>query len=194
VLPERRRRLLWGIVALLLAVGGWSYFASQGGGSTPAPAAGSARGTARRQTPPPKSGESLPEAEAVRLTSLAQSREEPSSAIRNPFKFKREAPAVSAKTPESAPIFKPMPGPDSPGATDAVSAAPAIPLKFIGLLEKTDGAKWAVLSMGDGRPPLHGKEGDIIDGRYRILKIGNESIDLAYVDGRGRQTIRLTGQ
>ena len=41
---------------------------------------------------------------------------------------------------------------------------------------------------------MHGKEGDIIDGRYRILKIGTESIEMAYVDGRGRQTIRLTGQ
>ena len=41
---------------------------------------------------------------------------------------------------------------------------------------------------------MHGKEGDIIDGRYRILKIGTESIELVYLDGRGKQTIRLTGQ
>ena len=66
--------------------------------------------------------------------------------------------------------------------------------KFIGVLEKGEGMTWAVLSVGDGRGPLHGKEGDIIDGRYRILKIGTESIDMAYLDGRGRQTIRLTGQ
>jgi hypothetical protein len=41
---------------------------------------------------------------------------------------------------------------------------------------------------------VNGKEGDIIDGRYRLLKIGVESADLSYVDGRGRQTIRLSGQ
>ena len=41
---------------------------------------------------------------------------------------------------------------------------------------------------------VNGKEGDIIDGRYRLLKIGVESADLAYVDGRGRQSIRLSGQ
>jgi hypothetical protein len=29
---------------------------------------------------------------------------------------------------------------------------------------------------------------------YQILKIGAESIELAYADGRGRQTIRMTGQ
>jgi hypothetical protein len=35
---------------------------------------------------------------------------------------------------------------------------------------------------------------DIIDGRFRILSIGTESLDIAYADGRGRQTLRLTGQ
>ena len=38
------------------------------------------------------------------------------------------------------------------------------------------------------------KEGDIIEGRYRVLRIGTDSADLIYVDGRGRQTIRLSGQ
>ena len=43
----------------------------------------------------------------------------------------------------------------------------------------------------DDRGVYHGREGDIIEGRYRILRIGQESIELAYVDGQGRQTIRL---
>ena len=56
----------------------------------------------------------------------------------------------------------------------------------------THGEKIAILS--DGRnAPFYGKEGAIIEGRYRILKIGVELVDLAYTDGRGRQTIRLTG-
>ena len=41
---------------------------------------------------------------------------------------------------------------------------------------------------------MHGKEGDIIEGRYRVLRVGTDSIDLVYADGRGRQTIRLSGQ
>ena len=182
------------MLALLLAVGAWSYFTSRGSGATSTRAA-AAGGAPRRQTTQAKNAEALPEAESVRLASLSQSREEPSSATRNPFKFRREAAEASTKTPESAPIFKPVPDPSSATETPGASAAAAaIPLKFIGLVEKIDGAKWAVLTMGDGRPPLHGKEGDIIDGRYRILKIGNESIELAYLDGRGKQTIRLTGQ
>ena len=49
----------------------------------------------------------------------------------------------------------------------------------------------AVLS--DGRFTFHGHAGDIIDGRYRIVSIGVESIVLEHVDGRRRQTIRLSG-
>jgi hypothetical protein len=40
---------------------------------------------------------------------------------------------------------------------------------------------------------LYGPEGATIDGRYRIIKIGAESVELAHVDGRGHQMIRLTG-
>ena len=53
--------------------------------------------------------------------------------------------------------------------------------------------KIAVLTDGRGAP-FYGKEGEVVEGRYRILKIGVESIEIAYADGRGRQTIRLTGQ
>jgi hypothetical protein len=189
VLPERRRLLLIGVLALLAAIAGWTYF---GGGSAPATAPAAGGNTAgRRQNPAAKGAETLPEAEAVRLSSLSQSRDEPSSATRNPFKFRREA--TGGKDTPDAPVFKPV-EPSDVTAPAGPAPPPPIPLKFIGVLEKTDGGRWAVLSVGEGRAPLHGKEGDIIDGRYRILKIGNESIDLAYLDGRGRQTIRLTGQ
>jgi hypothetical protein len=36
-------------------------------------------------------------------------------------------------------------------------------------------------------------EGQIIDGRYRIVKIGEESIVMEYVNGTGRQTLQLRG-
>jgi hypothetical protein len=69
---------------------------------------------------------------------------------------------------------------------------PPIPLKFIGKVESGKAGLVAVLS--DNRGVYQGRQGDIIEGRYRILRIGVESVDLAYLDGRGRQTIRLTGQ
>jgi hypothetical protein len=71
---------------------------------------------------------------------------------------------------------------------------PPIPLKFIGLVDApTQAGRVAILSDGRGNV-VHGKEGDTIEGRYRLLKVGTDSIELAYVDGRGRQTVRLAGQ
>jgi hypothetical protein len=68
---------------------------------------------------------------------------------------------------------------------------PQIPLKFIGTVER-GGQKMAVLSDSAGHVS-YGPEGATIDGRYRIVRIGAESIEMVYVDGRGRQTIRMTG-
>ncbi|MCU1383412.1 MAG: hypothetical protein JWL71_2109, partial [Acidobacteria bacterium] len=122
---------------------------------------------------------------------LNQERPKPETE-RNLFRFKSKAPpppppaAVRAAQPEAvAPVVPsgpPLPPPLAP-----------ITLKFIGIVESpSHGEKIAILS--DGRnAPFYGKEGAIIEGRFRILKIGVESVELAYADGRGRQTIRLTG-
>jgi hypothetical protein len=32
-----------------------------------------------------------------------------------------------------------------------------------------------------------------VDGQYRIVKIGIESIQIEYVNGKGRQTLRVDG-
>jgi hypothetical protein len=34
-------------------------------------------------------------------------------------------------------------------------------------------------------------EGDIVDGRYRVVKIGVESVVVSYVDGTGLRTLAL---
>jgi hypothetical protein len=91
----------------------------------------------------------------------------------------------------------PRPLPDEPSGP-AVPAGPAppppIPLKFIGIVEGP-GGKGPVAVLSDGRgATFYGREGDTIDGRYKVLKIGTESAELSYVDGRGRQTLRLSGQ
>ena len=89
---------------------------------------------------------------------------------------RRRAPALPAGPP--VPVGPPPP--------------PPIALKFIGVVEQAPSRlKLAVLS--DGRNVFYGKEGEVIEGRYRIERIGVESIEMAYVDGRGRQTLRLSG-
>ena len=113
---------------------------------------------------------------------------EPST--RNPFQFrsKPSVPAASAQASAAKPpvVIAPPPVPQGP------PPPPPIALKYIGVLETAQG-RMAVFR-DNGGDIVNGREGDIIDGRYRLLKIGVESADLAYVDGRGRQTIRLSGQ
>jgi hypothetical protein len=111
---------------------------------------------------------------------------------RNPFRFEarsipspKGAVAPPRTTPSVVPQIRPPAGPQGP---------PPIPLKFIGLVEAPSQAgRVAILSDGRGNV-FYGKEGDAIEGQYRMLKISPELIELSYLDGRGRQTIRLSGQ
>ena len=68
---------------------------------------------------------------------------------------------------------------------------PPIQLKFIGIVNAASTSKIAVLS--DGKNVFYGREGETVDGRYRIERIGVESIEMARTDGQGRQVIRLSG-
>ena len=110
--------------------------------------------------------------------------------IRNPFQFKPKAapppPPRAQASAAAAPVIIAPPVPQGP------PPPPPIALKYIGVLETAQGR--VAIFRDSGGDIVNGKEGDIIDGRYRLLKIGVESADLAYVDGRGRQTIRLSGQ
>jgi hypothetical protein len=125
----------------------------------------------------------------VHLDELKQARPTAQASDRNPFRFYVAPPPppppiassgrANGKTPP-APVGPPPPPP-----------IPPIPLKFIGTIE-TRGGKIAAFS--DCRTTMHGKEGDLIDGRYRLVRIGVESVVMEYADGRGRTTIRMSGQ
>jgi hypothetical protein len=124
----------------------------------------------------------------VRLDALAAARSEPAppAAGRNLFQFQPKPPPPAAVArPAFAPGGENLPPPPPP-------PPPPIPYKFIGIVQAPD-KKIAVLTDTSTRDVFYGREGAIIDGRYRILRIGVESIEMAYLDGRGRQTIRLTG-
>jgi hypothetical protein len=123
----------------------------------------------------------------VDLSALDVQKVEPRDLVRDPFRFKpAAAPSPAAKTPGARLVVPQQMGPVDP------PPAPRIPLKFIGVMEAQKQGVIAVLS--DTRGVYHGAVGETIEGRYRIEHIGVESIELSYIDGRGRQTIRLTGQ
>ena len=191
----KRQTLLLGAAGVLaiVAVVIWS----SGGSVSTAPASGARRAPAAAQATP--SGQAAQTPDKVKLESLKESRNEPIDGNRNPFRF-RPPPAPKApegpppKTPngsgpvDTGPVVPTGPPPPPPGPLPP----PPIPLKFIGVVTQGAG-RVAVLSDGKSAP-VSGREGAIILGQYVILKIGNESIEMAYVDGRGRRTIQLTGQ
>lgn len=167
--------------ALVLAM--WMLWPASPSPSAEAPAARPRGGGASAEAQP------LQPVGHVKLEALTAARQEPSAKARNPFRYEPKA------LPPPRPAAPPPPGDAAklaPTVPTGPPPPPPIPLKFIGVLERANGVKWAVLS--DGKVTMHGRDGDIIDGRYRIVKIGTESIEVTYVDGRGRQVIRLTGQ
>jgi hypothetical protein len=95
--------------------------------------------------------------------------------------------AVRAPTKPVTPVAPVPVGPPQP------PPPPPIPYRFIGILSGVPGqGRIAVLT--DGRAVVHGRVNEVIEGRYRIVQIGEESLQIEHADGRGRQTIRLLGQ
>ena len=130
---------------------------------------------------------------AVGLASLAKAQPEPADSGRDPFRFESATSPVPGSRPGGAPGAAPAAQPLQPAA--AVPAGPTGPppitLKFIGIAKQGAGRLYAVLR--DDRGVYYGAEGDVVEGRYRILRVSAENVELSYVDGRGRTRIPMAG-
>ncbi len=187
----RRQRLLLAALVVVLAAALWWSFGSTGGGSLAPPASARARPTGPAGVGG-RRGDVAAVVEPVALDALQSPGPEPAESGRNPFRFQsKAAPAPPDDNASAAPNAAPGAAPIAQGPTGP-PPPPPIPLRFIGTVDElARHLKLAVLS--DGRNVFYGREGDIIEGRYRIVRIGVESIEMMHVDGRGQQTIRLTG-
>jgi hypothetical protein len=177
-----RREVL--IPLLVVLLGGGAYVTKPWSSDEPAPA--------RQQAPASgAAGQSAtgPVAD-VRLDLLTATGGDAATITRNPFRFQQRAVPATTTVRRAAPRpeFTAPPVPTGP------PPPPPITLRFIGLIEAPPRTGRVAL-LSDGRGGLmHGREGDTVDGRYRLLRVGTDSIEMAYMDGRGRQTIRLSGQ
>ncbi len=88
---------------------------------------------------------------------------------------------------EPPPIPKPLPPDKQPNAVQA--PPPPIDLKFYGFASRRDGYKRIFLSKGEDI--FVAKEGDIVDRRYKIVHIGQNSVDVEDVLTNNRQTLTL---
>jgi hypothetical protein len=130
----------------------------------------------------------------IDLARLDATSSELAEIARNPFRFGQqeriaEGPGAGELRP---PGPTPPPGPRLPSGPPGPPPLAPIPFKFIGIVTLAGNAgRVAVLS--DGLGVYHGREGEVVEGQYRIVQIGEESVQMEYADGRGRQTIRLSG-
>lgn len=125
-------------------------------------------------------------------------RREPSAfraPLRDPFRFYEPPaprPAVQ-RAPEPPP--PPLPSVARGRPTPAVQTRPEISssIRLIGIVERGD-MRVAHMQDGTSNPPFTGLEGDVIEGKYRLLRVYPNAIEIAYIDGSGRMQIPLTGR
>jgi hypothetical protein len=187
----RRRWVQLGALLLVLAIVVQYVVVPALGPTVPqAPAGTPARGGGRaaeaRQGPVEVRLDALTRAAAI-------AGESANAAQRNPFRMGAAQPPPARPGSASGAPAMPKPPPVAPVLPTGPPPPPPIPYRFIGVLAGAPGhGRIAVLS--DGKTVVHGQVNQEIDGRYRIVQIGEESLQIEHLDGRGRQTLRLLGQ
>jgi hypothetical protein len=187
---ERQRQLLLAALAILLVIVVYRQWPDTAPVSAPpsnrqgaAGTSGVARDRAGKAPAPAQTTD-------VHLEALTAERPKPEPTERNLFRFreKRQPPPPASGGTAPPPVVNSEPtGPPPPPPLAPIN------LKCFGVISKSSGGPKIVTCTDGNGPPESVAEGQIVLGRYRILKIGEESIEVAYADGRGRQTIRITG-
>ncbi len=164
--------ILAALVVVFLAVNFRSFF----GGSAPSAPASATASSARTGRPETR----IPDAD-LRLQSLEPSeRPTDSAAGRNIFEYgHRPAPeGTVAKVKVEDPGPPPPPPPPPP------------PVRFYGFAEgSASGARRVFLT--DGEAVFVARQGDVILRRYRLTRIGNDSIDIEEISGANRWTVKM---
>jgi hypothetical protein len=195
---NQRKQLVWlaALLVALAAVVAWQFWprASAAPADTAAARTGAAA-DARRGRPAGGAAATVGPPPHVNLDALEARRADPTLAARNPFRMQAAVPPSSPVAPQPVPVAPPGGGAagSGTGAPEAPPPPPPISLKFIGTVAPSSAPAGRIAVLSDGKYVYYGREGDIIEGRYRLVKIGEESLQIEYVDGRGRQTLRLSG-
>jgi len=183
--PERRQQVVRLFVLLAVLTGVlWWY---SGGPAVPSAPTSNQPGVVA--TAPQAD---LPVPDALRLAALRSS-SVLDEAGRNPFVFgQRQAPSAPGASfltpPQSGGAVPPPPPPPLP------QGPPPIPLRLTGLSVVQAGGRPLVTLKDPTTNALYQAfEGDIVDGRYRVVKVGIQSVVVSYLDGSGLRTLALGG-
>jgi hypothetical protein len=139
--------------------------------------------------PGAKQGDQIDPAELdVKIEALKEPPAAPADGNRNPFRFQPKP--VPLPPPPPVDAYRPPPQiqvPQKPAGPPPIGEL----IKFIGII---DTGKGKIGAFSDCRYTFSGREGEIIEGRFRVVRIGVESAVLEYADGSGQTTLPLNGQ
>lgn len=126
----------------------------------------------------------------VGLDALSGGAASPGGRTRNPFRFERE-PLPSLMPAAGAAGGSPA---VAPGAVDGWRpAGEAEAVRFIGILEAPESVG-RVAVLADGAGVHHGRVGDVVVGRYRIVALDRTALLLERLEDGERRTLRPTGE
>jgi hypothetical protein len=146
----------------------------------------------------PQGERPLPAVPRIDLSRIDAPRAEDSAGRRDLFAFGRAAePEADTAPPPVAVVPHVAPGTDAvagmPGSGLPVTPSlPPLKLWFIGSVENKAGVKVAVL-VTDRKEVLTGQSGQVVANRYRIARIGLESVDLEDVASGQSRRVPLKG-
>ena len=171
------------LVGLLAVLGSVIMYQLSPSDTADSPGAPSNRSEAKTRTP------ERPVVAEVALDRLSPGADTFHESRRDPFSFRpKPVPPPPPQVRNTAPpVFVPPQPPPPPPVRP-------IPLKYLGYAEHANGVKVALLSDGNVRPVMTGRQGDVIDGQYRLLRVDANEIEMSYLDGTGRRRIPKTGQ
>jgi len=75
----------------------------------------------------------------------------------------------------------------------AAPSVPSIPLVLTTIIPAEPPGKSRAYLHDKGGTKFEGVEGDIIDGRYKLLRVGTDSVVVTYLDGTGQKVIYRGG-
>ena len=175
--PQRTRSL----VLLAIMIVGAVYVGMKQFGSGPTAAVASTSNPTSKDQ-----GKITALPQALNIPALEPVPEEP-KAGRNPFRYGVPPPPPAPPAPPPQPVVMPPPVPQPPPLPP-----PTVPLKLHAIMVVQAGQRVAYLNDGQGGV-FRGVEGDIIDGRYKLLKVGDRSVVVAFLDGTGQKTLTPGG-